>query len=187
MFSQGILGIFSHSSRADFCQQSCWERRTSCMKYEKKKKSFDNQSWEWKSGPNKQRGPHRSTFSPNSKRLHYRRFLPRDTSVQPTVAAHLLYLHVSLIRVRVYSLKDQLPAETAGCVIKGLTLGAPPQKSDCRHMKKTDILKFFICTISVKVLRHVCASPELVGASLLSDANATDWPKKGTMCSANVG
>lgn len=127
LFSQGILGILFHSSRADFCQQSCWERRTVCMKYEKKR-SFDNHSWEWKSAPNKQRGPHRSTFSPNSKRLHYRRFLPRDTSVQPTVAAHLLDLHVSLIRVCVYSLKDQLPAETAGCVIKRSDSWGSPSK-----------------------------------------------------------
>lgn len=71
-------------------------------------------------------GAHQSTFSPNSKRLHYRHSLPRDRSSQPTaITAHLLHLHVSLIMGRVYSLEDQLPTEMAGCVIKSLTLGAP--------------------------------------------------------------
>lgn len=69
---------------------------------------------------------HQSTFSPNSKRLHYRRFPPGDQSNKPTtIAAHLPDLHVSLIMVPVYSLEDQRPTEMAGCVIKSLTLGAP--------------------------------------------------------------
>lgn len=60
------------------------------------------------------------------KRLHYRRFPPRDQSSEPTtITAHPHYLHVSLIMVHVYSLEDQRPTEMAGCVIKSLTLGAP--------------------------------------------------------------
>lgn len=74
-----------------------------------------------------------STCSPNSKRLHYHRFLPRDQSIQPTtITAHLLYLHVSLIMVCVYSLEDQLPTEMAGCVIKSLPLGAPKNVTACK-------------------------------------------------------
>lgn len=86
----------------------------------RKKKSFKSPKWAWRAEA------HQFTFSPNSKRLHYLRFLPRDQSRQSTtITAHLLYLHVSLIMVRVYSLEDQLPTEMAGCVIKSRPLGAP--------------------------------------------------------------
>lgn len=85
-----------------------------------KKKSFKSPKWAWRAEA------HQFTFSPISKRLHYLRFLPRDQSRQSTtITAHLLYLHVSLIMVRVYSLEDQLPTEMAGCVIKSRPLGAP--------------------------------------------------------------
>lgn len=90
----------------------------------------------------------------------------------------LPHLHVSLIRVCVYSLEDLLPTEMAGCVIKSLTLGATQNLTICIK-KKRDVLELFICgdTISVKVLSHVGLFLELLGLLLPSDANARDLPK----------
>lgn len=69
------------------------------------------------------------------KRLHYRRWRAADACLQPTSATRPLHLHVSLIRLRVYSLEDQLPAETAGCGIKGPTLGVRQNLTLKKHQK----------------------------------------------------